>query len=228
MGAACNGLLITREVTDDPEPYEVGERLSARLEWFLLLTRLLTAGTVLSTYEVTGTTTLISRMEPLMGTFRKGWFDLRVRRTVRLTGEEGEAFAALGGLIDAADVKREGMSATSLDAALGNYNRSHSSDSPYEHLVDLATALEAALIGAEKETEGLTLRLRNRAAALLVTDDDPAKTLFEDVGSSTACARNWCMAAKSRTRVCARPSAHSRPCRMMPSSAGSAWPSATP
>lgn len=101
---------------------------------------------------------------------------------MRLTGNEGRAFAALGDLIDAARIKREGMVATSLDVALSKFNRSYSGYSPYEHLVDLATALEAALIGAEKETEGLTLRLRGRAAALLATDDDPARALFGDVG----------------------------------------------
>lgn len=176
-----HSLLITREVTDDPESYEVAKRLSGRLERFLLLARLLTAGTVFSDYEVSGTATLISRMGPLMGTFGKGWFDLRVRRTVRLSGDEDAAFAALGALIDAADVKRKGMSATSFDVALANYNRSHTTDSPYEHLVDLATALEAAMIGTQSETEGLALRLRNRVAALLATGDDPAKALFKDV-----------------------------------------------
>jgi hypothetical protein len=176
-----HSLLITREISDDPEPYEVANRLSARLERFLLLARLLTAGTVQSAYEVSGTTTLVARMNPLMSTFRKGWLDALVRRTVRLTGDEGAAFAALGGLIDAADIKREGMIATSFDVALSKFNRSHSSDSPYEHIVDLATALEAALIGA-KETEGLTLRLRTRTSALLATEDDSARVLFEDVG----------------------------------------------
>jgi hypothetical protein len=177
-----HSLLITREISDDPEPYEVANRLSARIERFLFLARLLTAGTVQSAYEVSGTTTLIARMNPLMSTFRKGWLDALVRRTVRLTGDEGAAFEALGDLIDAADIKREGMIATSFDVALSKFNRSHSSDSPYEHLVDLATALEAALIGAEKETEGLTLRLRSRTSALLATHDDSARALFDDVG----------------------------------------------
>jgi hypothetical protein len=177
-----HSLLITREVTDDPEPYEVAERLSRRLERVLLLARLLTAGTVFSDYEMSGTATLISRMEPLMGTFGKGWVHFRLRRTARLSGDEGAAFAALGALIDAADVKRVGMSATSFDVALANYNRSHTTGSQYEHLVDLATALEAAMIGTQRETEGLALRLRNRVAALLATGDDPAKALFRDVG----------------------------------------------
>jgi hypothetical protein len=177
-----HSLLIIRETTDDPDPYAVDNRLSWRLERFLLLARLLTAGTVQSAYQVSGTTTLIARMDPLMRNFRKGLLDTLVRRTVRLTGQEAGAFAALGDLLDAADIKREGMVATSFDVALSKFNRSYSSDSPYEHLVDLATALEAVLIGTERDNEGLTLRLRTRVAALLATTDDPARALFDDVG----------------------------------------------
>jgi hypothetical protein len=177
-----HSLLVIRESTDDPDPYAVESRLSGRLERFLLLARLLTAGTVQSTYEVSGTTTLIARMDPLMRDFQRRRLDTLVRRTVRLTGNESGAFAALGDLIDTAEVQREGMAATSFDVALSKFNRSHSNDSPYEQLVDLATALEAALIGAERDTEGLTLRLRTRVAALLATDDDTGRALFDDVG----------------------------------------------
>lgn len=52
----------------------------------------------------------------------------------------------------------------------------------YEDLVDLATALEAILAGGETDNEGLALRLRNRAAALLAADTDPARAIFGDVG----------------------------------------------
>jgi hypothetical protein len=47
--------------------------------------------------------------------------------------------------------------------------------------VDLAAALEAILTGDNKETEGLTLRLRTRASALLATSEDPARNIFDDV-----------------------------------------------
>jgi hypothetical protein len=177
-----HSLLIIRETAQETRPFQVGSRLSAKLERFLFTARLLTAGTAQSTYEVSGTTTLVSRISPRMRTFGKGMFDLLVRRTVRLSGDEGIAFATLGGLIDAANVKREGMVATSFDVAVSKFNISHGSSSPFEHLVDLATALEAVLIGADKETEGLTLRLRTRAAALLATADDHARALFDDVG----------------------------------------------
>jgi hypothetical protein len=62
------------------------------------------------------------------------------------------------------------------------FNRSYRNDSEYEHLVDLATGLEAALIGSQKSTESVTLRLKTRSAALLATDVDPASVIFKDVG----------------------------------------------
>ena len=60
----------------------------------------------------------------------------------------GRRFASLDALIDAAEVKREGVVATTFDVALVKFNRSQSDDSAYDHLVDLPTAL--ALIGAER------------------------------------------------------------------------------
>jgi hypothetical protein len=175
-----HALLIIRERSDNPEPYKVGERLSAKLERFLLLARLFSAGTVYSMFEVRGMTTLISRMSPYMTEFRGS--RTLVRRTVWLNGQHAAAFDAIGELLDKADVKREGMVATSFDVALGKFNGSHHQANPYETLVDLATALEAILAGGETETEGLTLRLRNRAAALLATDGDSAQAIFGDVG----------------------------------------------
>ncbi len=177
-----HSLLIVREVTDDPDIEAVMGRLSRRLDRFMLLARLLTAGTVRTNYETIGPRTRVARMNPQMNAFRGGLLDTPVRRTVRLAEDQEAAFLMLGDAIDAADINREGMVATSFDVALGRFGRSHSSDSQYEHLVDLATALEAALIGSDKQTEGLTLRLRTRAAALLATANDPATALFDDVG----------------------------------------------
>lgn len=175
-----HALLIVRERSDDREPYKVGDRLSGKLERFLLLARLFSAGTVYSMFEVRGMTTLISRMSPYMTEFRGS--RTLVRRTVWLTEQHAAAFDAIGELLDRADVKREGMVATSFDVALGKFNGSHHQANPYETLVDLATALEAILAGGETETEALGLRLRNRAAALLATDTDPAQAIFSDVG----------------------------------------------
>lgn len=176
-----HALLIIRETTNDPDLYAVDRRLSAKLERFLLIARLLTAGTVQSAYEFGGMTTLTAALQPSMRTFSEGLTTgPLVRRTVRLTDKEAPAFAALGAIIEAADVKRDGIVATSFDVALGKFIGSYGSGSPFDHLVDLATALEAVLMG-ENEGEGLTVRLCSRAAALLAQDDDTGTVVFNDV-----------------------------------------------
>lgn len=71
---------------------------------------------------------------------------------------------------------------TSFDVALRKFHGSYGIGGPLEHLVDLATALEATLASGDKDNAGLTLRLRNRAAALLATTNDPGPTIFADVG----------------------------------------------
>ena len=179
-------LLITRMGSDDPDAFSVYDRLTNQLERFLLLARLLTAGTVQSYYEVRGGPMLVSPIPADYLTFGRstifGLGGIRIRRTVRLRGDEKPTFDALGELIDSAEVKREGMAATSLDAALGRFNASHIPGNPFEHLVDLSTALEAILAGGETDNEALTFRLKSRAAVLLATDEDPARTIFDDVG----------------------------------------------
>jgi hypothetical protein len=91
-----HALLITRETSDSPDPYAVIRELSARLERFLLIARLLTAGTTKTVYEISGMTTLTAAIAPQMHTFGSGQLDTLVRRTVRLTGDEAPAFASLG------------------------------------------------------------------------------------------------------------------------------------
>jgi hypothetical protein len=176
-----HALLIIRESTDAPDPHAVRGQLSAKVERFLLVARLLKAGTVQSDFEVSGMTTLIGAMDPQLRISNKGILEMLVRRTARLIGDEAALFAAISKMIDTADIKRDGIVATSFDVALSKYNRSHTAISAYEQLVDLATALEGVLIGAENEGEGLTLRLCTRAAALLATADDPAIAVFNDV-----------------------------------------------
>jgi hypothetical protein len=176
-----HSLLIAKDLTDEGDSYAVADRLSQSLERFLLHMRLLTSGTVQSYYEMRGTTTLVTRMEPSLTTFFRRTSHSPVRRTVRVRGDQAEAVAAIKKLLDTAEVKRQGMVLTSLDVATSKFHESYWADSPFEQLVALATALEATLASGETDNEGLTLRLRNRASALLATKDDSAQSIFTDV-----------------------------------------------
>lgn len=176
-----HALLVIREATRNPDPYAVAERLSSQLERFLVLVRLLTAGTLKSHYEIRGTGTLVSRMRPHLELFL-GAAESPVRRTVRPHALDAAAISALGEQLDQVEVVREGMVMTSFDVAVRKFNGAYYTNDLFGQLVDLATALEATLASSEADSAGLTLRLRSRAAALLATSDDPAPTIFKDVG----------------------------------------------
>jgi hypothetical protein len=180
--APPHSLLLIRERTADPDIQAVTSRLSARLGQFMLVARLLTACTAHANYELTGSTTRVARLSPRFSEWPHDIFGLPLRRTARLYDELEPAFAALGERLDRLDPGPEGTIATSFEVALSMFNRSYRNDSEYEHLVDLATGLEAALIGSQKSTESVTLRLKTRSAALLATDVDPASVIFKDVG----------------------------------------------
>lgn len=179
-----SSLLVTSSTTDDGDIYGVARTLAGRIDRFLLLARLLFAGTYQSCWQLIGASTLISRVSPMYRRFEKAVIpDIRMQRVVELQDSDAAAFAGLGALLDAAVVKREGMVATSFDVALLNYNRSHETGDDFERVIDLATALEAILTGSESDTEAVGHRLRTRAAALLWTDDDPGLAIYRDVSS---------------------------------------------
>ena len=179
-----SSLIVTSTTTDDGDIYGVARTLAGRIDRFLLLARLLFAGTHQSCWQLIGASTLISRVSPMYRRFEKAAIpDIRMQRVVRLQESDAPAFAALGALLDDAVIKREGMVATSFDIALLNYNRSHEEGDDFERVIDLATALEAILTGSESDTEAVGHRLRTRASALLWTDDDPGLAIYRDVSA---------------------------------------------
>lgn len=82
--------------------------------------------------------------------------------------------------MESADHERPGMAQTSFAMAVHKLQLSYHAHNWHEQIVDLATALEAALSG--RHATDVVLRLRNRAAALLATERDPASAIFRDVG----------------------------------------------
>ncbi|MEX2622392.1 MAG: hypothetical protein WD651_01540 [Acidimicrobiia bacterium] len=182
--APPESVLIVRAMA--PKPFDVAPVLSSRIERFLLALRLLWAGTCESVFEVQGEIALVRRFTPTLVRFRGAGPSLlspttRVRRTVRLGADDGPRIQGLWSAIEAAEQPREGMALTSFAVAVQKFQLSYHAHTWYDQLVDLATALEAALSG--RDTTDVLLRLRTRAAALLATDQDPAAAVFADVGT---------------------------------------------
>ena len=57
-----HSLIVTSAETTDPDPYGVAATLASRIDRFLLIARLLYAGTYESAWQVAGASTLISRL----------------------------------------------------------------------------------------------------------------------------------------------------------------------
>lgn len=176
-----HSLLVNRGATSG-NPSEVVAHLSASLDRFALSGHLLAGWTIQTGYQVHGPATLVSGTSPQLSMVRGLTFPRMVHRTAVVDSSDEQALTAIQDLVLNANVKRDGMAATSFDTALSNFHRAHRGDPAFETLVDLATALEATLTSGESENEGLTARLRQRAAALLATASDSATAIYSDVG----------------------------------------------
>ncbi len=180
-----HSLIVTSTTASGGNPFAVAGTLAGSIDRFLLVTRLLYAGTPESAWQVTGSSTLVSQLHPLYRSFTTfSMPNLLMQRVIEFVPEHAPAITALSDFLDAAVVRRDKMVTTSFDIALSNYNRSHEAGDHYERVVDLATALEAILTGSDTDTEAVGLRLRSRAAALLWTDGDSGRDIFRDVRDS--------------------------------------------
>ena len=166
------------------EPFEAAKALSAQIERFLFIARLLHASTCDSFYEVQGETALVRRFTPTLMRFRGSagsvWSPSMLRRTTRLEHQDIERFAGLAGAITAAERESQDFLLSSFGMAKHKFQMSYHAHDWFEQIVDLSTALEAALSGTDKTD--VLLRLRTRASALLATSKDPAGAIFKDIG----------------------------------------------
>ncbi len=175
--------VVHLSVDTSGSPWEATEQLSEQLSAFMRAVRLLTATTSQSVFEIRGPTSRISRMSPYLLTFQgaSGSLGSLIRRTAKLHRGAEASIAAVLGMLSESTGNRDGKLISSFDLAFRMFDRSHQDLPWFERIVDLSTALEATLIGDDKESAGLTLRLRQRAAALLACDGDPAGSIFKDV-----------------------------------------------
>lgn len=177
-------LATSAETAETPDAFGTLDRASHQLDRFILLLRLLTGTTARSHYEVRGPLTLVGAVHPYVMHYGPADFTISpfVRRTATLDASHEAPIRALGAVLDSVEIKRKDMATASLDVALERYTTSFASDG-LATVVDLATALEAVLIDETDGVDGITARLRNRAAALLATPNDPAASIFDDVGT---------------------------------------------
>ena len=164
-------------------PYDEVKELSAGVGRFLLTVRLLIASTVASDIEVLGSTSRIGIMSPYTQQYQ---FDIYAHvglaSHVVLGMDDSLPVQRLRGLLGDALIDRQDNTISSFEIALTRFDRSHQHSAWHQQIIDLTTALEASLIGDGDENAGLSLRLRQRTAALLACESDHATDIFKDVG----------------------------------------------
>ncbi len=177
-------LATSAETGQEPDVFGTLDRASHQLDRFVLLLRLLTGTTARSHFDMHGPVTIVGAVHPYVRNYRAADFTISpfVRRTATIDASFDAPIRALGAMLDSVEIKRKDMAAASLDVALVRYTSSFASDG-LAAVVDLATTLEAVFIDEADNTEGVTARLRHRAAALLATQDDPTASVFDDVGA---------------------------------------------
>ena len=159
-------------------------KISERIDDFLLAVRLITGATVESHVEVRGRTSRIGWIRPDTTQFwsREG-IEARTYRTALISRDHAEPIEGLLALLkDSGTAKPENL-IDSLAVALIMFDRSHQHLPWFDRIVNLATALEATLIGDGDENAAVSLRLRQRASALLACDGDSPSTIFKDIKS---------------------------------------------
>jgi hypothetical protein len=167
-----------------PQPSELHEPLSLRIERFMLLVRLLKPGTSESVLEIRGDTHPVRDFKPSLVRFRGAGPSFAsptqlAARVIELDPNDVARIDGLDRLFKEAQRENSGMIFTSFGMAIQRFIASFHAYSWHEQIVDLTTALEATLSGTAKHD--ITLRLKTRAANLLSTDRDPPGNIFNDV-----------------------------------------------
>ena len=157
--------------------------LTEQIAEFVGAVRLLTGGTLASGAQIQGSTSWTGRTSPYSFDFRSpGWENTLTRRVTKLDETHAEPIRRLVEMLHATRRSREEkLLISSLGMAFAMFNRSHQLAPWFDRLVDLATALEAALISEDGPQRGVTRRLRNRSAALLQCGSDSFGEILSDV-----------------------------------------------
>ena len=165
-------------------PFDKVHELSSQIDSFLFVARLLHAGTCSSLYEVQGNTALVRRFTPTLVRPRDHAGLLASPRTVqrvtRLDSGDVRRFSGICRAVEAVQGEAQTPLTNSFGVAKHRFQTSYHARSWPQEFIDLSIALEATLSGFD--ISDVALRLKNRAAALLATDDDSAGAIFNDIG----------------------------------------------
>ena len=161
-----------------PNPFTLPPDAEHRIDLLLLALHLLYGVTTADVYQVTGETTFVCRYTARLDEIPHDEHPVPVRSAV-VSAATIDPVEKLLSLYDSTEHRTEKEVVHGLEMAIIKFMNSFAPKPWFEKIVDLATALEAALSGRDKTD--VTLRICTRAAIILSTDTDPAPTIFADV-----------------------------------------------
>ena len=161
-----------------PDPFALTRDARRHIDRLLLALRLLYGATTADIYQVTGEVTFVCRYTAVLEEIPHDPHPVPVRPAV-VSESTAEPVEKLLALYDSTEHRTEKEVVHGLEMAVIKFTNSFAPRPWFEKIVDLATALEAALSGTDKSD--VTLRICTRAAIILSSDTDPAPAIFADV-----------------------------------------------
>jgi hypothetical protein len=161
-----------------PDPFKLPPDAERRIDRLLLALHLLYGATTAGIYQVTGETTFACRYTARLDEIPHDEHPVPVRPAV-VSAATVDPVEKLLALYDSTEHRTAKEVVHGLEMAVIKFTNSFAPRPWSEKIVDLATALEAALSGRDKTD--VTLRICTRAAIILSTDTDPAPVIFTDV-----------------------------------------------
>jgi Apea-like HEPN len=161
-----------------PDPFTLARYAERDIDRLLLALRLLYGATTADIYQVTGEVTFVCRCTARLDEIPHHEHPVPVRPAV-VSVSTAEPVEKLLALCDSTEHRTGKEVVHGLEMAVIKFTNSFAPRPWFEKIVDLATALEAALSGTDKSD--FTLRICTRAAIILSSDTDPATAIFADV-----------------------------------------------
>jgi hypothetical protein len=161
-----------------PDPFLLISPSQLPINRFLLAIRLLYGVTSTGIYQVTGESTAICRYHADLEALDHYGLPMSLRPAV-LSAANIAPITSFLELYDRTEHRMTKEVVHPLEMAVLKFTGTFSSNGWFENMVDLSTALEAALSGTDRTD--IALRISLRAAALLSSEADMPSTIFGDL-----------------------------------------------
>jgi hypothetical protein len=170
--------VVATSISGVAEPFALAAQAHRTLDRFVLAIHLAFASTSRSAFQIACEASPVRTYGPELTVFQAVQMPTTARPAV-VSAADADILASMLHLLDSVDYVKQGNVVSSLQMAIRNFVEAFNDRGWFADILDLTTALEAALSGTE--TSDVVLRLCMRASSLLATEADPADRIFSDI-----------------------------------------------